>query len=92
MLKKDNIIFESAHTPNQNWVKDLDPRDMDSSLSSFKAPINDNRVVTLCRPLRIYRLFKNLFKKDFLPNDLLEQRIYDFFVRLKLNRKAKINL
>jgi len=53
MLKKDNIIFEPAHTPNQNWVKDLDPRDMDSSLSSFKAPINDNRVVTLCRPFAV---------------------------------------
>ena len=48
--------------------------------------------IYLSRPIKIYRLFKNFFKKDFFPNNLLEQRIYDFFVRLKLNRKAKINL
>jgi len=53
MLNKDNIIFKPTHTPNQNWVKELDPRHMDSTLSSFKAPRNDNRVVTLCRPFAV---------------------------------------
>ncbi len=53
MLNKDNIIFKPTHNPNQNWVKELDPRHMDSTLSSFKAPRNDNRVVTLCRPFAV---------------------------------------
>ena len=53
MLKKDDIIFKPAYTPNQNWVKELDPRKMDSSLSSFRAPNNDKRVVTLCRPFAV---------------------------------------
>ncbi len=53
MLKKDDIIFKPAHTPNRNWVKELDPRQMDSSLNSFKAPNNDKRVVTLCRPFAV---------------------------------------
>tara|TARA_Y100001970_G_C14249655_1_gene870840 strand:+ start:138 stop:1826 length:1689 start_codon:yes stop_codon:yes gene_type:complete len=47
---KDTVLFEPSRTPNKNWVKDLDPRHMDSTLSSFKAPENDNRVITLCRP------------------------------------------
>ena len=50
MEDKETIVFEPAHTPNQNWVKELDPRQMDSSLSSFIAPKNDKRVITLCRP------------------------------------------
>ena len=33
-ISKD-IIFEPAYTPNKNWVKELDPRHMDSTLSSF---------------------------------------------------------
>ena len=53
MLNKDNIIFKPTHTPNQNWVKELDPRHLDLTLSSFKAPRNDNRVVTLCRPFAV---------------------------------------
>ena len=43
MQDKEAVIFEPAHTPNQNWVKDLDPRQMDSTLSSFIAPKNDKR-------------------------------------------------
>ena len=50
MENKDTVIFEPTHTPNKNWVKELDPRHMDSTLSSFKAPENDKRVITLCRP------------------------------------------
>ena len=50
MIFKDDIIFEPSSTPNKNWVKELDSRHMDSSLSSFKAPKNDNRVFTLCKP------------------------------------------
>ena len=48
MSVKEEIIFEPAYTPNQNWVKELDRRQIDSTLSSFKAPINDKRIVTLC--------------------------------------------
>ena len=54
-----DIIFEPAYTPNQNWVKELDPRHMDSTLSSFMAPKNDNRVITLCRPFAV--LTKNSY-------------------------------
>ena len=50
MENKDTVIFKPTHTPNINWVKELDPRHMDSTLSSFKAPENDKRVITLCRP------------------------------------------
>ena len=48
-----DIIFKPQHTPNKNWVKDLDPRHMDSNLSSFKVPENDSRIVTLCRPFAV---------------------------------------
>ena len=54
MIFKDDIIFEPTNTPNKNWVKDLDSRHMDSSLSSFKAPKNDNRVITLCKPFVVF--------------------------------------
>ena len=45
--------------------------------------------VYISRPVRIYQLIRNLFKKEFLANNLLEQRIYDIFIRFKLNRKTK---
>jgi len=45
--------------------------------------------IYLSRPIRIYRFFRNFFRKDFFPNNLFEQRIYDYYVRLKLNRQIK---
>ncbi len=50
MISNDDIIIKPLNTPNKNWVRELDSRHMDSSLSSFKAPKNDNRVITLCKP------------------------------------------
>ena len=45
--------------------------------------------IYISRPVRIYKLLKNLFRKEFFPNNLFEQRVYDFYTRLKLNKKAK---
>ena len=53
MEEKETIIYKPAYTPNQNWVKELDPRQMDSTLSAFKSPKNDSRVITLCRPFAV---------------------------------------
>ncbi len=53
MTTTKDIIFEPTYTPNQNWVKELDPRHMDSTLSSFAAPKNDKRIITLCRPFAV---------------------------------------
>ena len=50
MEKEEDIIFKPVTTSNQAWVKELDPRHMDSSFSAFTAPKNDERVITLCRP------------------------------------------
>ena len=50
MKDDETVIYKPTHTPNQNWVKELDPRLMDSTLSTFTAPKNDKRVITLCRP------------------------------------------
>ena len=54
MSSKEEIIFEPAYTPNQNWVKELDHRHMDSSFSSFRAPKNDTRIITLCKPFVVF--------------------------------------
>ena len=59
MATAEDIIFEPSYTPNRNWVKELDPRHMDSTLSSFLAPKNDKRVITLCRPFAV--LTKNSY-------------------------------
>ena len=53
MPLKDEIIFEPTITPNQNWVKELDSRHMDSSFGSFRAPKNDKRLITLCKPFAV---------------------------------------
>ena len=50
MEKMENIIFKPLQVPNKNWIKELDHRHMDSSFSCFKAPKNDKRIITLCRP------------------------------------------
>ena len=47
--------------------------------------------IYISRPIRIYRLFRNFFRKDFFPNNLFEQRVYDYYVRLKLTKKVKSN-
>ena len=54
MKSKDEIIFKPAFTPNQNWVKELDNRHMDSSLSTFRVPRDDKRVITLCKPFVVF--------------------------------------
>ena len=53
MENKETVIFKPAHTPNQTWVKELDPRHMDSTLSTLKVPENDDRVITLLRPFAV---------------------------------------
>ena len=50
MKENDNIIFKPKDAPNVNWVKELDPRHMDSTLVAFKAPKNEKRIITLCKP------------------------------------------
>ena len=45
--------------------------------------------IYISRPSRIYKFFKLFFQKDFSPANLFEQRIYDYLIRLKLNRKSK---
>ena len=45
--------------------------------------------IYISRPKRIYRLLKNIFKKKFFANNLLEQRFYEFYLRLKLKREQK---
>ena len=45
--------------------------------------------IYLSRPSRIYKFFKLFFQKDFSPANLFEQRIYDFYIRLKLERKTR---
>ena len=49
----EEIIFEPTYTPNQNWVKELDSKHGVSTLSTFAAPKNDNRIITLCRPFNV---------------------------------------
>jgi len=45
--------------------------------------------IYISRPVRIYKFFKLFFQKEFSPANLFEQRIYDYSIRLKLNRKSK---
>ena len=45
--------------------------------------------IYISRPSRIYKFFKLFFQKDFSPSNLFEQRIYDFYIRLKFNRREK---
>jgi len=59
MSSEDTTIYEPINTPNINWVKELDRRHMDSSFNSFKAPVDDNRVITLCKPFVV--LSKNAY-------------------------------
>ena len=53
MVTTEDIIFEPTHTPNQNWVKELDRRSGDSTFGVFAAPKNENRTITLCRPFNV---------------------------------------
>jgi radical SAM superfamily enzyme YgiQ (UPF0313 family) len=54
MTHKEDTIYRSSYTANQNWVKELDPRHMDSTLSSFKALKNEKRIITLCKPFVVF--------------------------------------
>ena len=45
--------------------------------------------IYISRPNRIYKFLRNLFKKEFVANNLFEQRLYDLYVRFKLNRQTK---
>ncbi len=43
--------------------------------------------IYISRPIRIYKLLKSFFGKEFFPSNLFEQRVYDIYTRLKLNKK-----
>ena len=46
--------------------------------------------IYIARPMRIFKLLKNIFSgKEFFATNLLEQRIYEFFLRKKMKRKEK---
>ena len=46
--------------------------------------------IYIARPIRIFRLIKNIFSgKEFFATNLLEQRIYEFFLRKKMKIKEK---
>ena len=45
--------------------------------------------IYLSRPVRIYRLFKKIFQKKFSPDNLFEQRIYEFYLRYQQKRQQK---
>ena len=45
--------------------------------------------IYISRPVRIFRLMKSFSQKEFFPSNLFEQRVYDFFTRIKLNKKEK---
>ena len=66
MRSEEEIIFKPVKTPNQNWVKELDHRHMDSSLSSFRAPKNDKRVITLCKPFVVCSKNLTVFRLHYL--------------------------
>jgi len=40
----------------------------------------------LLRPMRLWRLFKNVTGNDFHANSLFEQRIFDFLKRAQLSK------
>jgi anaerobic magnesium-protoporphyrin IX monomethyl ester cyclase len=44
------ILYKPSHTPNKNWVKEIDLRTLENNLTNFSAEKNDKRLVTLCRP------------------------------------------
>ena len=48
--------------------------------------------IYISRPKRIFNLIKSICSKKFYANNLLEQRLYDVYIRYKLNRnKITIN-
>jgi len=50
---KTKIIFKPHYNPNKNWVKEIDPRTMDSNIESFKVSEGDRRKVTFCKPFAV---------------------------------------
>jgi len=42
--------------------------------------------IYISRPKRIFKLIRSMFRKKFYANNLLEQRLYDVYIRYKLNR------
>ena len=47
--------------------------------------------IYITRPKMVYRLIKNIFQKRFLPNNILEQRLFEFYLRWKLNKRSREN-
>ena len=43
--------------------------------------------IYLSRPKKIFNLFKNILNKKFIAQSLIEQRVYDMFIRHKLKSK-----
>jgi hypothetical protein len=47
----------------------------------------------LCHPRRLIRLFNSIVRAGkFEPNNVIEQRVFDLIVRLKLARKNRLSI
>jgi len=46
-------------------------------------------LIYISRPKKILGFLKNIFKRDFLANNIFEQRLRDIFSRIKLNKETK---
>ena len=45
--------------------------------------------IYISRPQRIYKFLRNIFRKKFFANNLVEQRLYEFYLRFKFRRRQK---
>jgi radical SAM superfamily enzyme YgiQ (UPF0313 family) len=45
--------------------------------------------IYISRPQRIFKLLRNMFRNKFFADNLLEQRLYELYLRFRLKRKQK---
>jgi len=45
--------------------------------------------IYISRPQRIFKLLKNMFRSKFFAKNLLEQRLYELYLRFRLKRQQK---
>ena len=89
-LKVDDNYFEKLHaqfdfTKQDSYCEHVSGRML--MFIRFFGFLLSYLTIYISRPHRIYKLLKNIFQKKFSANNLLEQRLYEFYIRYKFKKQ-----
>ena len=91
-LKMNDLYFEKLHaqfdlTKPDSYCENVSGRTL--IFLRFLGFSLSYLTIYISRPQRIFKLLKNMFRNKFFADNLLEQRLYELYLRFRLKKQQK---